>query len=166
MTKKKIFITKSAQLKTMETIAAIIVFSILFVIGIVIYSNMQASEVSKEQSAALELRAIDLQQIITSMPELRCEVDNCLDLYKLRAMEDWIKNQNRNFFYSDAFGIYGKSVLYADISVNIIYSNKENIELYSKTKGVSKQLFEVPVSVYDSIGNNYSFAILSITIYQ
>ena len=159
---------RSGQLKTTETIIAVIVFSMMFIVAFVFFSRSQSSDISAEKSASAGLRAMDISQIITAMPELRCEIDNCIDIYRLNATAEWIKGKESGLFYSSAFGVYSESALYAKIYLREVYPDEKEFLIYDypKAKSSSKQLFEFPVSIYNSTDERYSFGMLSITIYQ
>lgn len=157
---------KKAQVKTLETVAAVVFFSLLLMMGIIFFSKFQANE--KDKESIIDLSANDLAKIVTEMPEIRCERENCIDIYKVNEAAALAKTKNNNLFYSTAFGSYSTSITPATIIIRLVYPYERNILLYNRTKNdlVASQLFEFPVSVYNATSGGYSFAMLSIRVYQ
>jgi len=157
---------REGQLKSLETVAAVVFFSLLLILGIIFFSRFQAEQGSQQKEESVALDAVSLAQIIIEMPEIRCEMDNCIDIYKLEAVAGIAKTRG-NLFYSSAFGSYANSVLYANITLKEIYPEEGSILLYNRTKPGSKssQLFEFPVSAYNATSARYIFSMLSIRRY-
>jgi hypothetical protein len=159
---------RKAQLKTLETVAAVVFFSLLLMLGIIFFSKFQAGENEDRRENIVELSANDLAKIVSEMPEIRCEKESCIDVYKVYEVAALAKKKNNNLFYSSAFGSYSSSAIPATIILRLVYPDNKDILLYNRTKkdGVASRLFEFPVSAYNATSGRYSFAMLSIRVYQ
>ena len=158
---------RKGQLKSLETVAAVIFFSLLLILGIIFFSRFQAEQGSQQKEESISLSATSLAQIITEMPEIRCEMDNCIDIYRFVATAQMAR-ANGKLFYSSAFGTYANSVLYANITLRKIYPETGSILLYNRAKASNSgsQLFEFPVSAYNATSGKYIFSMLSIRVYR
>lgn len=155
-----------------ETIAVLFVFFILLIVGLIFYSGVERKSLENDLREFNQLRVIENAQLISFLPELECptslEKDNCIDLYKIKVVED-IFEQNKVYYY-DIFGFSTVTVIQIFPQVIppedgkwIIYDNPKDDTIPEEERTSSK--IRVPVSLYDSIDKKYKFAILDITNY-
>ncbi|MFC1723967.1 hypothetical protein ACFL0V_07565, partial [Nanoarchaeota archaeon] len=88
MNYKKTCKKRKAQIKMGETIAILFIFFILLVVGAVFYMNIARSSMKKDIQESYDLKAIELAQVISFLPEVQCTESNvvrasCFDLYKI-----------------------------------------------------------------------------------
>jgi hypothetical protein len=162
-------VNRKAQIKMGETIAIMFVFFILLVIGAVFYMNLQRTTVTREISEAYELRAVELAQTISFLPEAQCTESNvvkasCFDLYKLIGLSV-VSNQTLNpkgfDFYSQEFGT-------TTIKLIKVYPPGGEWVLFDNPKPdfTSAPVENIPISLYNATADKYYFGVLEITTYQ
>ena len=70
--------SKKAQIQMMETIAVLLIFFVILIIGFIFYIRTagfgQAQKVTKDQ----ELQSIRVSQAISFLPELQCSSKNII----------------------------------------------------------------------------------------
>ncbi|MBW2970948.1 hypothetical protein KY320_02180 [Candidatus Woesearchaeota archaeon] len=159
-----------AQVKMFETVAVLVVFFFLFGFGMVFYMGAQKSSFEASQSDSFEMQAIDVLQIVSSLPELQCSTDNivkenCFELQKIIAFKSVTATpQARSYYYN--------LLRYSNIEVNKIYPDNTWIgfsnPLYDNKPAdftqASKSL--IPISVYDAKTREYYAAVLEVTVYR
>ena len=154
---------RKAQMKMFETIAVLIIFFFLLIMGLVFYANVERKSISQKQEEFDELKEVELAQLISAMPELECpttlETENCVDLYKLKALT----NDRKPSFFKNNINYYFDIFGFSTITVDIIGS--ESYVLYDNKQGESSSRINVPVSVYNPITKTKEFGILNITSY-
>ncbi len=90
-----------------ESIAVLVVFFIIIVMGFVFYFRVNQTTSTIKETESLELRSVQVAQKFSFLPETECSDDNvrredCIDLRKLnKASELMITN---SLDYYDAFG--------------------------------------------------------------
>lgn len=162
-------IGRRAQIKMGETIAIMFVFFILLVIGAVFYMNLQRTTVHREIEEAYQLRAVELAQTISFLPEAQCTESNvvkasCFDLYKLIGLSV-VANKTLNpggfDFYSREFGTTTIKLvkLYPPGGEWVLFDNP-------KEEFASAPVEHIPISLYNTTSDNYYFGVLEITTYQ
>lgn len=159
-------VSKKAQIKMGETIAILFIFFILLIIGAVFYMNIQRSSIGQDIQQAYELRAVELTQIISFLPELQCTEANvvkasCFDEHKLLALADVASTADGLFLYDREFG---------EVKIDIlrVYPPAETIHLWNKEKPdfTSAPITHVPISIFNASSGKHSFGILEITVYN
>ena len=161
-------IHKKSQIKNLETIMVIFVFTFLLLFAYVFYVRSQYASINEDVRRLTQLKVVGLSQVI-SMPEFRCNdytTKNCLDYYKLKAFSELMSGNDDtskrfNLYYAEKFG-------FSKIIVKEIYPSEEEIVLYDKTPKDYKAVYssELPVSVYDTTTGRYSFGTLIIKVYS
>lgn len=159
---------KKSQIKLGESVAVLMIFFILIVVGIIFWSRYSQLQIRDQQETDLLSKAITISQTATFLSELQCSTlevikFSCFDSYKIRSMESLVMenpNQNRSDYY---FGIFG----YANISIHSIYPGEQSWTVYDFSGGnvsgfVSTQ---VPVSILNPIYNSFSFGYLEVKVY-
>jgi hypothetical protein len=162
----RILNSRSAQVKMGETIAIMFVFFILLIVGAVFYMNLQRTTVGREISQAQELRAVELSQIISFLPEAQCTESNvvkasCFDLYKLIALGRVTATPKGLNLYAREFGT-------TTITLTEIYPYEGNWTLYDNRKGnfTSAPVTHVPIMLFNTSSDKYYFGVLDITTYS
>jgi len=162
--------TKKSQVKMFETIAILVIFFFLVGIGFIFYSKIKQTSQSAESEEYFSTKAIELALLAEFMPEIRCSADivtdiqNCIDIGKLDVLNNTgIIEENLNYYYN----ILG----YSDIYVAEIYPNSGIVwRIYSNPKPANNFLgkvqTQIPVAIYDSISNKYSFGVLYADLYR
>ena len=150
-----------------ESIAVLIIFFIIVVIGFVFYMNVlnASSEIEKEEN--LQLKAIEIAQMASFLPELQCSQDNvrrenCIDLLKLEAAEGLIRKNNiYHMYYNDIFES-------SNISIEQKFPTNKRWILYENIPEnyTNKISTFIPISIFDEKNEQYNFAILSVKVYK
>tara|TARA_B100001971_G_C17913429_1_gene394040 strand:- start:149 stop:634 length:486 start_codon:yes stop_codon:yes gene_type:complete len=156
---------KKSQMKMGETIAVLLVFFMIIFFGIFFYANKERRDIQERIGTMEEKKSIDVSQIISFLPELKCTAENitkslCIDKLKKEVFADQIGN-----FYSQ---FYTSVFSNTKIELAEIYPNfGDYITLYEGT--TSEQYFttHVPVSLFDptSYPGRYTIGLLKITYY-
>jgi len=151
-----------------ETIAILIIFFFLVIFGFGFYVRVQQSGFQRQKLEGTNLRAIQVAQKASFLPELQCsfknvQVDDCIDLIKLDAFGRSLSNSDGSFYqyYSTVFG---KS----DIRVQMVYPPGPTYIVYTTevTKPENNLSTFVPVALYNATSKSYSFGILSVNTYE
>ena len=157
---------RKSQIKLGETIAIMFVFFILLIVGAVFYMNLQRTTVARDISEAYELRAVELAQIISFLPEAQCTTFNdvkasCFDIYKLISLGKVTATPKGLDVYSVEFGT-------TKIDLLVIYPFESNWTLYNNPKKDFKDapVTHIPISLYNSSSDKYYFGVLEVTTYQ
>ena len=154
-----------AQIKMLETVAVLVVFFILLVIGSSVYFGIQNSRVDKERILYEDAEAFRALVKLQSLPELDCSFAsartiNCFDLYKLKSFSALKNDTDFMDFYYPIFGD-------AQIKVNLIYPVNGSFVLYDISSTNYKTMIKkyIPVVVYDSVFSKYYFAVSELIKY-
>lgn len=142
---------RKSQIRMGESIAVMFVFFLLLVAGFIFYSKIERRNIIIEKEEADELKAIEIAQIVSFLPETQCikenvQVYNCLDILKLEALKGVIE-ENRLYYYDllQNSNITVKQIYPDSTSSWIIYNNSRNW-----TKKISTQ---IPVSLFNATGD-------------
>ena len=155
-----------AQLKMGETIAILFIFFILLIVGAVFYMNLQRTTVYRDIAQVYELRAVELSQVISFLPELQCSEANvvkasCFDEHKMIALSKVTQTDAGMILYDREFG---------EVKVEVIriYPPADPIMIWNKEKPgfTSAPVTHIPISLLDASKDRRSFAILEITVYS
>jgi len=151
-----------------ESIAIIFILIILIGFGMIFYSNITKGTSTAKKEETSQLQTIQIIQEVTFLPELQCSGNsiikqNCMDIFKLRAAEPIIRENQINYF--DVFG-------YAIVSVNEIYPVQRNWTLYNNSLDdlllqnmAEKKTTYKPILLYDPVDKLYHFGMLTIGVY-
>jgi hypothetical protein len=157
---------KRSQVKMGETIAILFIFFILLIIGAVFYMNLQRTTVYRDIEQAYELRAVELSQVISFLPELQCTEANvvkasCFDIHKLQGLSQVVQSDLGLLMYDREFG-------QTKIEVLVIYPPAANIPIWDRPKPgyTSAPVTHIPISLFDSTSGKRAFGILEITVYS
>lgn len=158
---------KKAIIQSFETIAVLLFFFILLVIGLVFYGNYSNLKLEKKYQEMLSERAFKIALLTRNLPELICTKQeaepepNCLDKVKLKRINE-TTSQNHDFYFS----LFGFSHIYVEEKTGeklnyTIYYNPRNT-----TQKPNKNFFIL--SLADPIKSNnitYTLGVLNVIIY-
>jgi len=162
--------SKRAQIHMMETIAVLLVFFIMVVIGFVFYVQIIKANIEIEREEARQLQAVEIAQRALFLPELQCSKgkdiikSDCIDILMLEAFIDSdmdIIGENQ-LYYHDRLG-------FSEIIVREVYpdASKPQWVLYDKhlDEFTDKITTHLPVSLKDPKENKYSFGLMQVSVY-
>ena len=149
-----------------ESIAVIIIITLMIFFGLTFYSKIKTLDINDEADKYSQLDAIKLANIVSNMPEMLCSeqrvVDlNCVDKYKLLALSSSIDQGDARFYYLSMFGNSRISVhqLYPDAMIYHIYEN-------NMTLNQSIEAIMIPVNIYDPITRDSTFGFIKVEAYS
>jgi len=156
---------RKSQINILETIAVLTVFFILVVFVFIFYSNVFESRVWIENEENAQSNAIKIAQRASSLPELQCSQENivlgnCIDLLKLAAISDIIKENEIHYF--DMFS-------FSRITINEIYPDVEGLAvLYDKPleEYSNKIVTNIPITLFNPINNKNSFGVMVVEVFS
>ena len=161
---------KSAQIQMGETIAVIVIITIMIFFGLAFYSKIKTLDLNEQVDKYNQLDTIQLANTVANMPELLCSkqqvIDvNCVDKYKIMALQESIADGAGNpafFYYNNIFGN-------SRIKVIQIYPRNFEDKLIYENNMTANQSIEtvlIPVNIYDPITGSNAFGVLSVESYS
>jgi len=150
-------------MRSLETIAVLIIFFIILVFGISFFFNFQKESFKQASREFNEKRAVSLASSLITLPELSCSelgsTQLCIDELKLKASAEII-NKNRKD-YSDLLGN-------SKISIKKLFPDEKSFDLYdfSQITNPQKSIIRIPITLFDPIANKRSYAYLEVTTYN
>ncbi len=162
-----------AQMQMGETIAVLVVFFFLLVIGLVFYVNIATTKVVESKDKNTELEAVNVMKRALSLPELQCSHNNivdeaCVDRYKLNATAGLINSPTDSSYKTSYFDLFGTSTIwiiqiYPEPATPfegavLLYDSK--LEKYTSRLNTS-----TPISIYNSLDKTYAFGIMETVTY-
>lgn len=164
---------RKSQIKMMETISVLLVFMIIIVFVMIFYVNISSSSASLAKEDEANLKAVEISQKISFMPEFQCAskniiTDNCFDILKLDGFNNYVTNDidgqiSYNTTYFDMFEnskIVVAKIYPATGDIWEIYDRKPSTRKYG-----GKTTF-IPISLYDPNVNEWYFGLLNVTVYS
>ncbi len=151
-------------MKMLENIMVLIIFFFLLVLGFVFYGLYHQQSVAKTSKHFSDLELIELAQKVPYLPEIQCpsylELDNCVDLMKVKAFASLAKQPANKIYYAQYLGL-------SNLTLKLIYPFNYTINFYSlRQNRTSGRLIEVPISVYDPQTKNVAFGMLDLVMYE
>jgi hypothetical protein len=154
-----------AQIRMGETIAILFIFFLLLMFGFAFYSKIQKAGFKTRQKEVSDIRAIEIAQKVSFLPELQCSsknviTENCIDILKLDYVSDLMKSEKGYYFDDIGLG-------YSTITVNMIYPTHKTWILYDNRPSYSttKLFTPIPISLYNATSRQYYFTILNVSYY-
>jgi hypothetical protein len=165
---------KKSQIQIGETITVLVVFIILIIIGMVVYSGFERNKNNEKVTEQIDLSANEIAMRAMFLPEISCSNENipvhsCFDRMRLEA--------SKNVLEANKIDIYYDLFLYSNITVSIIFP-RENpdapIQTYTIYSNLPKNYTSrvpttVPVTIFEPTGekgNEYSFGLLKVEVYR
>ena len=98
----------------METISVLLVFLILLTFVMIFYINISRSTQGAKQDDLSNLKAVEISQTISFMPEFQCSFknivdENCFDIMKINAFRQYVE--------TDTLGMRSYNTTYYDLFV-------------------------------------------------
>ncbi|TKJ17385.1 hypothetical protein CEE44_02520 [Candidatus Woesearchaeota archaeon B3_Woes] len=151
---------KKSQIQMMETIAIMLIFFVIIVIGFTFYIRTSGFSQGQKIAKIQELESIKVSQAISFLPELQCSSkniikDNCFDMYKLSAF----------MTLPDKNNVYYPFFYYSDITVKEIYPSNKEWNIYNRTRSGSVYKTSIPILLYNATTRTNSFGMLEIKYY-
>ena len=147
----------------METMAVLLIFFVLLLIGFMFYVKVMKGNIEIEEEEAKQLQAIQVAQRAMFLPEVQCSEENvvdpdCIDIFKLDAAAD-IMGQNQ-IYYHDRLG-------FSTIVVNEIYPYSNSWALYNNPmEGFEDKITtDLPISIFDPKEKKRAFGIMQVSVY-
>jgi len=156
---------KRSQIKMGESIAVLLIFFVLVVMGIVFWYRYSVSTVKLRAEEDLFSRAIKNAQTVTFLSELQCTKQevikfSCFDIYKIEGMEKIVQNEDASLYYYDVFG-------FSNITVVELYPSEQSWTIYDKPGNYSGYVTtQTPAAIYDPIKDEYGFGYLTVSVYE
>ncbi len=148
-----------------EIIIVLFVFFLLVGFGLIFYAGMQKRSSAEDTKRALELRAVRVAQIASTLPELQCSLgnavrENCVEVEKAKAAKDVIGKNIADYY--DMFGYAKINVegIYPTSSDFVIYDSKPPAQTYDTTA------IQIPISLYNSVEKQNNFGVLNVLVYS
>jgi hypothetical protein len=155
---------KKSQVNMLETISVLAIFFVLVMLGLIFYSKALTSSIETDKEESIQLDAIRISQKISFLPELQCSQqnivkDNCIDVQKLEAMPEIIKENEVHYFDQLSF---------SRIIVNEIYPGENEWVLYDRPLNDynHKIATNIPISIFDPIENKNAFGIINVETFS
>jgi hypothetical protein len=157
---------RKAQIKMGETIAIMFIFFMLLIVGAIFYMNLQRTTVAQEIGQAQELRAVELAQTISFLPEAQCTESNvvrasCFDIYKLIGIAKVAATPKGTLLYEREFGTTKIKLIkhYPSGGEWVLYDNP--LEDFT-----SAPVTNMPIMLFNTTSDQYYFGVLQITTYS
>ncbi len=153
----------NAQIKMGESIAVMIVFFIILMFGLTFYFNVQKTLILREKAKLNSLKALQVAQKASYMPEFQCSVkgvkySDCFDINKVQA---FYKKVNSSTDYLGYDYELGTSI----VRLYEVYPGNATFTVYeyyvNQTKVGDVKSSRIPVLLY-----NYSSQLFSLGIMQ
>jgi len=157
---------KKAQIQMGESIAVIIIITIMIFFALAFYSKVKTLDIKEEANKFNQYDAIKLANIVSNMPEILCSrqrvIDiNCVDEYKLLALNTSISGGESFFYYRSLFGN-------SRISVKQMYPSNKFYSIYENnfTSNQSIDAILIPITIYNPITRKNAFGVLKVEAYS
>jgi len=166
LNRRRKVVGRRAQVKMFETIGVLIVFILIFAIGLRVYGRVQEQSFMDAKNKFEQFDAIKMSSIVSHLPELVCTARNvqegaCIDLQKALAFEYLMDDVG---FQGKYFDIFGQGLIFID-PIDARYPN--NITLYNQTPPGSYDVLNTPhpITLYNASDREHIFAVLYVKKY-
>jgi hypothetical protein len=137
----------------------------LLFFGIFFYANMERKSFQNRVEKIEEKRSVDIAQIISFLPELRCTTGNvskslCVDKFKKDIFAN-VLSLNYNLYYQSVFSN-------TRIEIMEIFPNNSNYStIYQGTESNESFATFIPISIFDPsiYPGSYGIGMMKITYY-
>ncbi|MFH0936341.1 MAG: hypothetical protein V1815_01525 [Candidatus Woesearchaeota archaeon] len=160
-----------AQLEMTETLIVLIIFFIILIISIFFYYQYSIGNIREKGEDALTTSSSVLLSSISSLPDISCNKDNCIDIVKLLAFVD----DNKDYPIFDKKTITIEQVYPQPTSdklcTPILYQqmnfplNCKKFILHKAIETQNKQIISTPISLYYPQNKQYGIGKLIIEVY-
>lgn len=158
------------QVQLLETIAVLVVFSILLVFGLYWFGSSQTDQVEQQKTDLENLELLEMTKAIMNLPEIQCSIagrpdTSCVDKLRLEALNKTIEENTvireyyENRYRTNTRATYAAHVV--DIS-----NNEYTYELFNYTTNqpsASRQQQAVPAVIYDPLTQRRNLSMIVLT---
>lgn len=159
-------LNSKAQIQMGESIAVLMIFMILIGLGAIFMINVMSGSVEKTRGEDMQLKAIDIAQKVSFLPELQCSEENivvepCVDLLKLDVAATVISDNTNDYYPFFEYSTIRVKEIFPDPAVDWTL-------LYNKTDDKKKTARQInmPTALYDAPNKAYKFGWIEITVYS
>jgi hypothetical protein len=160
---------KHGQIQMGETVAVVVIVIILLIIGIAFWGRVSNSDIEDINTQSQELSVIEIANTVSELPELKCyeagvNKVKCLDMYKIRSMNESMNNV-------EVFKYYNSYFKNSKIIIMKLYPNvntmEENITIYdAKLNNNTKTLqISLPVNIVDGVEKTTFYGLIIVEGY-
>ena len=171
--------SKKAQLEINETIIVLIIFIIMFLIGLIIFHRFMSKDIEHIQLENERNRLINLLATLPDMPEVKCssqkQLANCIDTLKLFSFK---LNSNKYFDFLgykqiSVIAIYPKTTEKKECN-SLAFQNPNYPEncnywiLYDRKPMLynSLDILSSPISLYYPLTDEHKLGLLQVGLYH
>ena len=162
---------KKSQIKMTESIAVLFVFFILLGFSLVFFTKFQATTIKATQREFTSLRAVDVSQTASLLPEIICSHNSvittyCFDEEKVHAFRDnWNNTAEQKQQYTALLGT-------SEIFIEEIwpYDNSPSLVVYnnSRSGNYTRLSTKIPILLYKPTKprtEDFVYAVLNVNLY-
>ncbi len=160
---------RRSQVQLVETIAILLIFFILLLVGIVFYYQYQKSAIKEKGKELASSRALDTALKTLFLPEFICSKgeteaeDNCLDLMKVRSANSTFSEHLTEYYFT----IFS----FSNITVHQLYPEEQTYYLYAKKREQTRNYLPTffVVTLRDQAAGTepeYSYGYLEVGVYS
>jgi len=156
---------KKSQIQMGETIAILFVFSLLVAFGFIFYLRVMHGTESSRATENLQLRAIQVAQKASFMPEYACSEgnvvkDSCVDLIKVESVPALVANNKRYYYDALGFGKIKISKIFPPPNEEWIIYDESMPDYKNKLKTI------IPTALLNVTSGNYYFGVMEVEVYS
>lgn len=147
-----------------ETIGVLVIFFILLLFGLVLYSQFQKRSIAEQKEQFYARQAIITSLKATFMNDIGCEsteqTGTCIDFHRLDALKEKLSEPEFNQFYSSLLST-------SHVWIEDLIAPK-NITIYSSIKANYTKLTSVPTPILlrNALEEYDHFAVLHVDVYS
>jgi hypothetical protein len=158
---------KKSQIKTTETTIVLIVFMFLLAFGLIYFGRIYYGHLMGKRAESEELHAKNLMLQMQFLSEFQCTKEessesDCLDILKLLEFSK-LYEQNKNYYSShfqrvkiDAHQVFPEIIGHS--GWNIVSADREG--------ATGGEKFHIPITLYNSTHDIYTFGYLDIEVFK
>ena len=157
------------QVQLLETIAVLVVFSILLIFGLFWFGSSQTDQVQQQTTELENLELLEMTKAIMSLPEIQCSIagrpdTSCVDKLRLEALNQTIdSNSEIAAYYENRY----RTNTRATYAVHVVdMNNQQKYELFNYTTNqpsASRQQQAVPAVIYDPLTQMRNLSMIILT---
>ena len=165
---------KKGQAEIGETLLVLLVIIFLIVIGVFVYYGFFSRSLGSLGQERTDIENLILLHIFASLPETKCENDDCIDIVKIFGFKELIKENKEYYFKKFKDKKILLEFIYPESSNKNIECNKESFQqtsfpkncgfivVYNNLKIEPEYSTSLPVSLYFSNTNEFKIGLLKV----
>lgn len=156
------FLNKKGQAEMSETLLVLLVIVVIIVSGIFVYYSFFYRGLGILSNEITDTQNLILLHIFSSLPETKCENDDCVDMIKIFAFKELIK-ENKAYYFNKFRN--------KRISLEFIYPeiNQQNQKTECSLEKLQQANFPDNcgyITIYDGLGSNKGYIVsLPVSLY-